>query len=127
MNSGPDHTPTVQWVLFGFRGRIGRKSYLLAALFMILVQAVVLTQIIATEGTSTSALWGLAMLVVLLLSAWASLAMAVKRLHDIGLPGPLAICLLIPAISLFAFLFLAVMPPSKETNQHGPPPFPRDD
>jgi uncharacterized membrane protein YhaH (DUF805 family) len=126
MSGAPDHPVTVSWVLFGFKGRIGRKSFALSALLMILVQAVVISQIIGTpEDSPMTAFWGLVLLVVWGASAWASLALAIKRLHDLSLPGVLAICLLIPAISLFAFLFLAVMPSKQETNEHGPPPFPQ--
>ena len=127
MNDAPGHPLTIKWVLFGFRGRIGRKSFWLAALGVILVQAAVVAQIIGTpEDSPQIALWGLVMLVVWIASAWAALALAVKRLHDLNLPGVLAVLLLVPAISFIAFLVLAFMPSSAETNEHGPPPFPRD-
>ncbi|WP_158284683.1 DUF805 domain-containing protein [Oricola cellulosilytica] len=126
MKPTANHPVTVRWVLFGFKGRIGRKSFGLAALLMILVQAAVISQIIGTpEDDPMGALWALVLMASWLASAWAGIALAVKRLHDLGMPGILAICLLIPAISLIAFLFLAAMPPSQETNEHGPPPFPK--
>ena len=126
MTTAPDHPVTIKWVLFGFKGRIGRKSFTLAALMMILIQAAVISQIIVTpEDNPVTALWGLILLAVWIASAWAGVALAVKRLHDLGLPGILAICLLIPAISFFAFLFLAIVPSKQETNEHGRPPFPR--
>ena len=126
MNTAPDHPLTVSWVLFGFRGRIGRKSFALAALLMILVQGAVIAKIVGTpENSPALALWGLAILAVWIASAWISLALAVKRLHDLGLPGILAICLLIPALSLIAFVLLALLPSQQEANQHGTPPFPK--
>ena len=126
MSGAPDHPLTIQWVLFGFRGRIGRKSFWLAGLGMILVQAAVVAQIIGSpEDSAREALWGLVMLVVWLASAWVALALAVKRLHDIGLPGALAVLLLVPAISFLTFLVLAFWPSTQETNAHGPPPFPQ--
>ncbi|RNC91326.1 MAG: DUF805 domain-containing protein [Oricola sp.] len=126
MSGAPDHPLTVKWVLFGFRGRIGRKSFWLGALGMILIQAAIVAQIAAApEDSPTLALWGLVMLAVWIASAWAALALAVKRLHDIGLPGALAVLLLIPAVAFFTFVVLAVWPSAQEANEHGPPPFPR--
>lgn len=124
MQPSSNHPVTVRWVLFGFKGRIGRKSFALAALLMILIQAAIIPQIInKPEDDPIATLWGFFLMVTWLASAWAAVALAVKRLHDLGIPGILAICLLIPAISVIAFLFLAAMPPSQATNEHGPPPF----
>lgn len=126
MPGTPDHPVTVSWVLFGFKGRIGRKSFWLAALLMILVQAVVIAQVVSIpEDSPAFILWGFVILAVWIASAWAAFALAVKRLHDIGLPGLLALALLVPAISIIAFLLLAFLPGSQETNEHGPPPFAR--
>lgn len=126
MTGAPDHPLTVKWLLFGFRGRIGRKSFLLAALLMLLVQGALIAMIAGTEeGSAMEPILGLVLLGVWIATAWASLALAVKRLHDLDMPPILAICLIIPAISFFAWLFLAVMPSKQEVNEHGPPPFPR--
>ena len=126
--SGPSHPLTVKWVLFSFRGRIGRKSFWLGALGVVLIQAAIVAQIMgAPEDSAEQALWGLVLLVVWIASAWMGLALAVKRLHDIGLPAVLAVLLLIQPISFFALLVLAFWPSIQQTNQHGPPPFPRDD
>ncbi|MCI5077720.1 DUF805 domain-containing protein [Oricola sp.] len=126
MADGPDHPLTVKWVLFGFKGRIGRKSFWLAALLMLFIQGAIIARIASIPEDSPSlALWGMIMLVAWVASAWAGVALAVKRLHDLGLPGILAVALLIPAVSLIAFLILAVMPGRPETNEHGPAPFSR--
>ena len=126
MPQPPDHPLTVSWVLFGFRGRIGRKSFLLAGLGMILVQAAILAQFIGSPDNSPQeGAWVLLVLAAWGAMAWSLLALAVKRLHDIGLPGILAVLLVIPAISFFTFIVLAVWPSTQQTNRHGPPPFPR--
>ena len=39
MSGAPDHPLTVKWVLFGFRGRIGRKSFWLGALGILVTLA----------------------------------------------------------------------------------------
>ncbi len=92
---------------------------------MVLIQAAIIAKIASyPEDHPMLAVWGLALFGVWLATAWIVLALAVKRLHDLGLPGMLAICLLIPAISFIAFLVLAFLPSRPETNQQGPPPFP---
>ena len=127
MASAPDPELTVKWVLFGFQGRIGRKSYFLAALLIVLIQAAVIAKIASyPEDDPALAFWGLVLIAVWIASAWAGLALAVKRLHDLGRPGIFAIFLLIPAVAFIAFVLLAVLPGTGQTNEHGPPPFPRD-
>ena len=127
MSGGPDHPLTIQWVLFGFRGRIGRKSFWLAALGMILIQAAIFAQLIGIpEGSPQEAVWALLLLASWFATTWAVVALSVKRLHDIGLPGFLAVLLLIPAVSFIAFAVIAFWPSTQETNEHGPPPFPRE-
>lgn len=131
-----DHPLTIQWVLFGFKGRIGRKTFVLSALLLVLVQAALLA--FATRYATPSdeagtmsmngggaALFGLVFIASWGLSAWALLALAVKRLHDLSLPIVLGVCLILPGISFFAWLFLAAMPSKQEPNEHGPVPFPK--
>jgi uncharacterized membrane protein YhaH (DUF805 family) len=133
----PDHPLTVKWLLFGFRGRIGRKSFILAALLLLLAQLALFSYAIgfAQEGqqpgqvrldSGSSALFGFVLLGSWIASAWALLALAVKRLHDLGLPVVLGIVLLIPALSGIAWILLAALPSKQETNEHGPVPFPKD-
>lgn len=132
----PDHPLTVKWVLFGFRGRIGRKSFLLAALGMLLINSALLayslrfaepasgTGAVIADGAG-AALFGLFAIAIFFATAWALLALAVKRLHDLDLPAILGVVLVLPGIGYFAWLFLALMPSKQVTNRHGPPPFPK--
>ena len=90
------------------------------------IQAATIAQVVSIpEESPAFVLWGFVILAVWIASAWAAFALAFKRLHDIGLPGILAFGLLIPAVSIIAFLLLAFLPGSPDTNRHGPPPFPR--
>lgn len=127
MTAEPGSNPTVKWVLFGFRGRIGRKSFWLAALLMVLIQAAIIAKIASyPEDHPALAFWGLALFAVWIATAWAMIALGVKRLHDLGKPGALAVGLLIPGVSFIAFILLAIMPGTGKPNEHGPSPFPRD-
>ncbi|MEM1375987.1 MAG: DUF805 domain-containing protein [Pseudomonadota bacterium] len=125
--------PTVKWLFTSFRGRIGRKSFALGALLLVLIQFGLFAWVLSLGDETGSvhledgaaALVGLVMLGFWVVAAWGLLAMAVKRLHDLDLPGILAVLLLIPAIAFFTFLALAFIPGSQNTTKHGPPPFPR--
>lgn len=134
----PNHPLTVKWLLFSFKGRIGRKSFLLAALLLLLIQLAIFAYIagFATETTSGATSINsdspLLMMVLFMLpitwlaSAWCLLALAVKRLHDIGLPVALGLLLIIPGIAGLAWIVLAFLPSKQETNEHGPVPFPKN-
>ncbi|MEO1700814.1 MAG: DUF805 domain-containing protein [Pseudomonadota bacterium] len=133
--SEPLPKPTVRWLFTSFHGRIGRKSFALGALLLLLVQVALFTWVLSFgDGESSvveledgdALLVGIVFLAFWAFAAWGLLAMAVKRLHDLNLPGILAVVLLLPAIAFLGWLFLAFVPGSRQTNQHGPPPFVRD-
>ena len=116
--------PTVRWVLFGFRGRIGRQSYILGQLLMIALFAVIVARIVAVQGDeSQTVFWGLAMIALGCASFVSMIAMTVKRLHDLGYPGALAAILFVPTVNFIAVIVLMILPSSPEANEHGPPPF----
>lgn len=115
---------TVNWALFGLRGRIGRQTYILGQLFMIAIFAVIIARIVAVEGDeSATAMWGIIMLLALLGSSWSMIALTVKRLHDISKPGFLALLLFVPTVNMVTVVVLMFWPSSPQSNEHGPPPF----
>ena len=126
--------PTVKWLYTSFRGRIGRKSFALGALLLLLIQIALFAWVLSFGDGDGSVeledgealLGGFVVLCFWAFAAWGLLAMAVKRLHDLNLPGLLAVVLLVPAVAFLGWLFLALMPGSRDANQHGPPPFARD-
>lgn len=128
-----NHPLSVKWLLFSFRGRIGRKSFLLAALFLMLIQLTLLSFAMSLydngveddSAQAGAALFGAVFLISWVVMAFSLLALTVKRLHDLSLPAILGVTLLIPGIAFFAWLFLAIAPSKQETNEHGPVPFPR--
>lgn len=116
--------PSVAWVLFGLKGRIARQSFILGQLFMISLFAIVIARIVAVEGQEGSTVfWGLAFLALGVVSVISTIAMTVKRLHDLGYPGILAVCILIPTVNFIMLILLMVLPSSPESNAYGPPPF----
>jgi uncharacterized membrane protein YhaH (DUF805 family) len=116
---------TVQWALFSFKGRVGRQSFVLGILLVVAVQLLCLRQFALTiEDTGPHYAWAFAVLIAFGIFLWAGFALTVKRLHDLNLPGPLALVALFPGIAYIGFLILAFMPSVQMTNEHGAPPFP---
>lgn len=116
--------PTVRWALFGFRGRIARQSYILGQLLMMAILAVVVARILAVQGQENATIfWGLAFFAVGGVAVWATLALTVKRLHDLSLPGALALILFVPTVNFIFAVALMFLPSRPEVNEYGPPPF----
>lgn len=124
MNATTGKTPPLKWLFFSFKGRIARQSYILAQIFLLILQFFVIWQLVrAGEDENRLALWGLVYIALGALTIWAGLALVAKRLHDLDLPAALLIMLFIPPINWLFMIFLMAMPSSRKTNQHGPPPF----
>lgn len=114
---------TLKWLFFGVSGRIRRKTYMLSAVFFVAVYTYLVIQITqAPEDSAQVGLWGLALLAVLLVSAWSSVALAVKRLHDLGFTGFVAIVMFIPMVSFLFFVVLCAFPGQNGANQYGESP-----
>ena len=127
----PDRQQLV-WLYFRLRGRLSRAAYALSMLLLIVIQSFLLYRMVlsleldpATQtwqmgpdapGTGWAAgfwLFGLA-------SLWPTVALTVKRLHDIGAQGIFAAALFIPALNLVAFLVLCLLPGTPGPNRYGP-------
>jgi uncharacterized membrane protein YhaH (DUF805 family) len=112
--------PGLRWFFFGLSGRVSRLPYILGTLFFVALSATVVSRLmIVPEDSGQFALWSVLFVLQLPFFLWTSIAMAVKRLHDINIPGPVAICLFVPAVSLLAMLVLCVWPGSRGGNDYG--------
>jgi uncharacterized membrane protein YhaH (DUF805 family) len=101
--------------------------YWLAYLFLIAVQSVVLAQLISGGAASFYDIATSVGPVVLLVTLYSNLAIAVKRLHDIGYGGFLALALFIPLVNLAFTIWVGVLPGTPDPNRFGdaadvPPP-----
>ncbi|MEO5755810.1 MAG: DUF805 domain-containing protein [Mesorhizobium sp.] len=114
---------------FNFAGRARRKEYWGYCLFWTV--ALILISIISlftdnalgflngSEGpVVTIGVFGLFMLATFL----PSLGMIVRRIHDIGLSGWLALLLILPTIGSLIILVFALIPTQDRENQWGPVP-----
>ncbi|MBP1887891.1 uncharacterized membrane protein YhaH (DUF805 family) [Ensifer mexicanus] len=110
------------WLFFSPSGRIGRLPFFLSWLFWFLVGSVFLMQMLKNENEDTAlAFWTLALVASGILSTVSIAMLAIKRLHDIGYPGPLALCLFIPVLSPIVFIALCLWPSVKGENEFGSP------
>lgn len=113
-------------LFFGFSGRIARQSFALATLFNFLIGLIVVYQTVLADEAGDRALltfWGFMIMAVTVAVFWSTLALAVKRLNDIGLTPFLAALYFFPVVNWLLLFFLALKPGEPRTNRHGPPPF----
>lgn len=103
----------------GFQGRARRKEYWSYALFsfLIAVGASLVAGLLLGEefGNLVNGVVSLAFLLP-------GLAALVRRLHDRGYSGWLALILLVPVVGFIAVLVLAVLPSEPRANRYGPVP-----
>ncbi len=112
--------PGIGWLLFSLSGRIGRKLYVLSTLLIVMVIATMVSRLSAIpEGGNEFALWGFVFIIMMPVVLWISLATAIKRLHDMNTPGAVAICLLVPAVSLLTILILSIWKGNSGPNDYG--------
>ena len=106
----------LSWLLFSFRGRIGRARFWMAAFPVAVVFAGLYAVVDAGIG-------GRATLLLNLPLFWIAGALATKRLHDRAKSPAWLLLLLVPVLGpLWISLELALFKGSDGENQHGPDP-----
>lgn len=124
--------PTLKWLFFSFRGRIGRQSFAFACLFILVLLGLAVYQSVqgvnavqAGRTDSQLVFAGFLSMATIAFGLWSILALTVKRLKDLNQPAGLVIILFVAPVNFLFLLFLMVKQGSPETNEHGPPPFSR--
>jgi uncharacterized membrane protein YhaH (DUF805 family) len=108
------------WLFFGVSGRLSRAPYFLAGLFAQLVPAFILYRFtLVPETSGSSEVLATIFWLALLLSVWSNITLGIKRLHDLGQPGIVAVSLLVPVVSYFVFIFLCFYPGNAGPNRFG--------
>lgn len=100
-----------------FNGRASRSEYWYWYLFRLLMVAGMVFLAAVTRVNLLFALVGLEVLVMLL----PSLAVAVRRLHDVNFTGWLLLLVFVPLGGLFIFI-MSVVPGTEGANKYGPGP-----
>jgi uncharacterized membrane protein YhaH (DUF805 family) len=118
-----------------FERRLGRGDFLWGILYNFLVMCTpvaVLALIAITIGKTPSGsginpiafvlnlISILGTIIAMLALIPAGISMHVRRLHDIGQPGILALLSFVPMVSLFFLIYLLVAPGTEGPNQYGP-------
>jgi uncharacterized membrane protein YhaH (DUF805 family) len=99
---------TFFWLFFGLSGRISRMAYFLAGLLLYLARFFPVYKILVHEGNeSLQTFWGGIFLLVIGATLVCHIALAVKRLHDMGLSGWFSMLFLIGDFLFYMFLCLA--------------------
>ncbi len=102
----------------GFKGRARRSEYWYFCLFEIVVD-VVLSVLMSVTGARIfgilSGIFGLACLLP-------GLAVAIRRMHDIGKSGWFILCGLIPVVGFILLIVWAAKDSAPGENQYGPNP-----
>ncbi|MYZ49027.1 DUF805 domain-containing protein [Propylenella binzhouense] len=107
------------WAFFGLSGRIGRQVYWLVVLGLQAVLTVIFLQLIGREEASFFQIVSLLSPFVSIAILWSSIAVSVKRLHDIGMSGLWAVVALVPLINIAFHVWLGIVPPMRGPNRYG--------
>lgn len=106
------------WLFFGFSGRVSRAAYIPAGLLLYLARFYPVYQIIAADGVeSIETFWGGMFLLVIGATLISHIALAVKRLHDMGRSGWFSVLFLVG--DFLVYLFLCVAPGTTGPNRYG--------
>lgn len=103
-------------------GRIGRLNYLGLYLLIVLVMIVGVLASISTDELTGQTQASPLFLIVAILGIWTANANVVRRLHDCGHSGWLALLGLVPIVSIGLGFYLLFTAGDSGTNRYGPPP-----
>ncbi|MCB1508164.1 MAG: DUF805 domain-containing protein [Hyphomicrobiaceae bacterium] len=108
------------WTFFRFDGRLGREVYWLSTFFLVALVGMTLEVVPDPEtGGFVPAFSPFGGLVVGI-SFFSSFAIAIKRLHDVNMPGWFAVVLVIPVLSVAFTLGLGLPRGTQGPNRFGP-------
>ena len=104
--------------LFSLKGRIRRTQYWLThfCLSLLMVPSRI-------SGDNMSDGVAIYTLIIIIPFIWISITNSVKRLHDLGKSGWLALLFLIPVVNLIFGIYVAFFKGEKFDNKYGPNPY----
>ena len=107
------------WLLLGLSGRVSRGVYWLCYVLVICVQSAILAQLFGGEQASYYRVAAAIGPAILLATLYSNLAVSVKRLHDVGYSGFLALALLVPFVNVAFSIWVGVLPGTAGPNRYG--------
>lgn len=112
--------PTVSWLFFSPSGRAGRQTFILGWLFWLMMNSFALAKLtLVPEDDDLLPLYQLVFVISMGLSIVSAVMMSIKRLHDMNMPGLIALTLFIPAISMLVLFVLCMWPSARSANAYG--------
>ena len=114
---------TIKWALFSLKGRIRRATFVWSSLLLFALIWVALSQVAFAEPESGQMVfWAFAFFGVIGMSIYCLIALAVKRIHDVGHSGWWVLLGFITTLYALGFIFLCFWAGNEEDNKYGPPP-----
>jgi uncharacterized membrane protein YhaH (DUF805 family) len=118
----PARLPLVLWAFLGLKGRISRSIYWLCCAALISVNSALIGQLFGGEEASYHRLATTLAPFVLAVTVLSNLAVAVKRLHDIGYSGFFALALFVPLVNVAFTIWAGILPGTQGPNRFGAAP-----
>lgn len=117
----------VLWLLFALAGRISRRTFWASLAALYCINVALYRQLVVTPEEELQGAFLLILLIIAVSAFYISVAVSVKRLHDIGYSGFLAIAVAIPLINLAFWIWVGLLPGTAGPNPYGeatdqPPP-----
>jgi uncharacterized membrane protein YhaH (DUF805 family) len=123
---------SIKSLLWSYEGRIGRASFWLGVLLVILMAAAIglvaglvgypLDAVLAPNGQEAGPATIVLMIVAIIAATYAQLAVYVKRFHDRGKSGWWVLIAFVPLIGfLWILIELGMLPGDPGRNAYGPP------
>ncbi len=109
----------ILWLFISLRGRVSRQVYWLAYLMLLSVNAVLVGQLLGGAEASYYRIADAVAPAVILATLYLNLAVAVKRLHDIGYSGFLAVALFVPLVNFVFTIWVGIVPGTHAPNRFG--------
>ena len=117
----PKLSSQLVWLFCKLDGRISRAAYFLAILLINVIALFMLYRFtLVPEESTQAAYWAFGFFAVGIFSVWSNFALGVKRVHDFGKHGALALTQFIPVVFFFAFIVFCVWPGDPGPNAYGP-------
>lgn len=120
-NQGGGSSPLF-WLLLSLSGRISRGIYWPALLALFAVNFALYFQLVGMTEEDARGAFPLFMLLAALAALYANIAISVKRLHDVGYAGFLAVATLIPFLNVAFAIWIGLLPGTAGPNSYGDMP-----
>ncbi len=115
----PVDVHTFIWLFFRFDGRVGREVYWLAILFLPAIVGLTGPFSVDPATGEVAMSFGPIQSFILAVTTISSIAVSMKRLHDLDMTGLFAIGLLVFPISVILTLWLGVRKGKDQPNKYG--------